>query len=169
MDEQIVKLLTNIEKLLKTATATSNSASPGGIKSLFASKAAQLKQDRDEKSGQKIFKTITSDVKGTDKAVLALTQSIVSLNKEVGKTSVSFGALQAQMAKFGASLGVPAAPMPGLPKSGPQQAGVMPASKANNATGPVNTVLGNMVNRLGTAGTSLAFFESTVKNAAAAI
>lgn len=169
MDEQIVKLLTSIEKLLKTATATSSSTNTGGLKSLFSSKAAQLKQDRDEKSGQKIFKTITSDVRSTDKAVLALTQSIVSLNKEVGKTSVSFSTLQSQMAKFGATLGVQAAPIPGLPKAGGQQPGVMPASRNQGGASPTNHVLGNMINRLGATGVSLGFFESAVKNAAVAV
>ena len=172
MDEQVVKLLQSIEKLLKGATATS-AATPGilgSIKSSFSAKAQQLKQDRDDKTGAKIFRAISADIKDADKAVLALTESMVGLNKEVGKTSSSFGSLQVQMARFGAQLSgghftmpVNAPTVPGM-KTPSANAGVLsPVEKTMEQLGtPTQRVLGSMLEKFGQTGASLGLFEKAV-------
>jgi hypothetical protein len=101
MDQDILKVLQSIERLLRGASSV------GSQQSTFASKAQALLEQRTRKETQKTFKAIAVAGKDTSDAFLGLNKSLVKLNSEVGTTTVSFKALNKQLAKFMSGLQSP--------------------------------------------------------------
>lgn len=103
MDKEILKVLENIEKLLKSGSGFSES------KSLPASKLRQQqieskRENANVAKSAKVFKALNEKVESTSSALTALNKDLVGLTTQVGKTAISFGSLNAQMSKFMASL-----------------------------------------------------------------
>jgi hypothetical protein len=100
MDEDILKTLQSIEKLLKSSSAFV------GDKKLptSAARAQQTSSQRAGRDANKAFKATATNLKDTNDAITGLNRNLVSLNSEVGKTTVGFGSLNTQMGKFMASL-----------------------------------------------------------------
>lgn len=99
MDEEILKTLENIEKILK-------SSSLFGSRGLgdSASRARDAIKNRLKKSDDKTFKAVTDSVKDLDGATAVLTVGFKGLNVEVGKTTSMFGALNSQVARLVSTL-----------------------------------------------------------------
>jgi hypothetical protein len=100
MDEDILKTLQSIEKLLKSSSAFV------GDKRLptSAARAQQTSSQRAGRDANRAFKATASNLKDTNDAITGLNKNLVSLNSEMGKTTVGFGSLNTQMGKFMASL-----------------------------------------------------------------
>lgn len=161
MDQDIVRLLQSIEKLIKGAVGAST---PKGT---FSSKLSSLKQDRDDKASAKIFRTVASDVKDADKAVLGLTKTIIGLNTAVTSTTKSFGTLQAQMAKFGATLNMPTGTgqVPGVAAAamGPGPGVFRPVQRTLQQVGAqTQSVMGHMLTRFASAGVTITALEGVM-------
>lgn len=97
-EDDALRVLQNIEKLLKSTTALS------GNKQTFSNRAQMSQKDRADKEARKAFKAVAAGAKDTNDALLGLNKSLVTLNQEVGKTTTGFGALNTQMARFMTSL-----------------------------------------------------------------
>lgn len=99
-EDDALKTLQNIEKLLKNATALS----ANGNKPNFSGKSQQSQKERADREARKAFKAVASSANSLSGSMLGLSKTLSGLNTEVGSTTKSFGALNAQMAKFRSSL-----------------------------------------------------------------
>lgn len=100
MDQDVLKVLINIEKLLKGSSAfTEAKKLPSS-----ADKARETSSQRAGREANKAFKATTTNLSATNDAVTGLNKSLVGLNTEVGRTTTGFGSLNSQMAKFMSSL-----------------------------------------------------------------
>ena len=97
-EDDALRTLQNIEKLLKSATALSAN------KSNFSGRTQQSQKERADREMRKTFKAVASSAKNLNDSFLGLNKSIIGLNDEVGSTTKSFGALNSQMVKFMTSL-----------------------------------------------------------------
>lgn len=97
-EDDALRTLQNIEKLLKSATALSAN------KSNFSGRTQQSQKERADREMRKTFKAVASSAKNLNDSFLGLNKSIIGLNDEVGSTTKSFGALNSQMVKFMSSL-----------------------------------------------------------------
>lgn len=97
-EDDALKSLQNIEKLLRSATALS------GNKPNFSGRAQQSQKERADREVRKAFKAVAASAGDLKDSFLGLTKGLVGLNNEVGTTTKSFGALNTQMAKFMSSL-----------------------------------------------------------------
>lgn len=100
MDEDVLKTLQNIEKLLKSSAMFSGKSSIASA----AQKAKDALKSRFQRDEDRTYKAVSSAMKGLDSEVSALQKSMGSLNKEVYRSSTGFSALTSQMAKFMASI-----------------------------------------------------------------
>jgi len=103
-EDDALKSLQNIEKLLRSATALS------GNKPNFSGRTQQSQKERADREVRKAFKAVAASAGDLKDSFLGLTKGLVGLNNEVGTTTKSFGALNTQMAKFMSSLQPIAAP-----------------------------------------------------------
>lgn len=99
MDEQLLKTLESIEKLIKSSMAMAGNKMPTS-----ADKGATARKAQGDKEARKSFTAVAATAKNTNDALLGLNKSLVSLTTSVGKTTVGFGSLNTQMAKFMTSL-----------------------------------------------------------------
>jgi len=97
-EDDALRTLQNIEKLLKSATALSAN------KSNFSGRTQQSQKERADREMRKTFKAVATSAKNLNDSFLGLNKSIIGLNDEVGSTTKSFGALNSQMVKFMTSL-----------------------------------------------------------------
>lgn len=98
MEEEILKTLESIEKLLKSSSVLGGKSLPSAVR------GQQTASQKAGKDAAKSFRAVSQANKDTTSTVLGLNKSLVGLNSEVGKTTVSFGSLNSQMAKFMATL-----------------------------------------------------------------
>ena len=125
-EDDALKTLQNIEKLLKNATALS----ANGNKPNFSGKSQQSQKERADREARKAFKAVASSANSLSGSMLGLSKTLSGLNTEVGSTTKSFGALNAQMAKFMSSLQPVVAPNQ---QSGQQLPGPGPGPAFNNS------------------------------------
>jgi hypothetical protein len=171
IDNDILKTLQSIEKLLKS---TSSAASG---KSTFSQKFDKIRgKKQDDNSGDgKTFQAFTKSMDKADDALLGLSSNLSGLNKEVGRTTSGFSALNAQMSKFMSALqvtppgvtqaaGAPRTRIPGKNGLGGVAPGItIPAPAAGvGAASPMKQVMGRMLQNFGQAsvgsgGLALAF------------
>lgn len=97
-EEDALRTLQNIEKILKSASALAGNRQP------FSTKMQQSQKDRADKEARKAFKAVASSGKEVNDSFVALTKSLTGLNDEVDGTTKNFSALNSQLAKFMGSL-----------------------------------------------------------------
>lgn len=125
MDEDILKTLENIEKILKGSGIFG-----GRSLSNSASKAKEALKARFQKSDEKTFKGVAESMKDLDSTVTSLDKSFKGLDSEVGKTTSGFSALNGQMAKFMTSMQPiqMGSALTGVPNQNVRGAGVAPVA-----------------------------------------
>jgi hypothetical protein len=99
MDEQLLKTLESIEKLIKSSMSMAGNRMPTS-----ADKGDTARRAQGDKEARKSFTAVAATAKNTNDALLGLNKSLVSLTTSVGRTTVGFGSLNTQMAKFMTSL-----------------------------------------------------------------
>lgn len=116
-DDDALRTLQNIEKILKTASMLSGNKQP------LSNKFQNSQKDRADREVRKGFKAIASAGKELNTSFMGLTKTLTGLNTEVDSTAKNFGALNSQLAKFINSLSPIAAP--DAPVSGAELPGTL--------------------------------------------
>lgn len=166
MDEEILKALRSIEKLLSSSMA-------GAGNTMVGNTIRNTANQRADKESAKQIRAVASASLAQKDAILGLNKSMIGLNTQVSTVSVSFGSLNSQINRFIDSLqrGENA-----VPPSTPQPAPIQPAKnlidKLNGAlkpgVGSVRKAVADLGNQLKSVNTPAAKLASMVAQAASA-
>lgn len=97
-EDDALKTLQNIEKLLKSASLLSTN------KQTFSSKTQTSQRERADREAKKSFKAVAASGKEANDAILGLSKGLIGLTDEVDKSTKGFNLLNTQMTKFMSSL-----------------------------------------------------------------
>lgn len=98
-DNDILKVLQSIEKLVKGSMAAAGNKLPNS-----AQQSEAIKRAKADKDGNRSFTATSANTKATNETLLGLNRNLIRLDTQVGRTSSGFGSLTAKMAQFQASL-----------------------------------------------------------------